>query len=125
MHKHLNSRIVVTVAILMLSSIALAQHSNQVEETKIESLISKKISMDKEGKFKDRYTIQLFYGEIEGGAKKIEAKYKASPMTWESNLEYEAPNFKLWVGSYRNKLEAERALIEIKKEFPNAFILKP
>ncbi|KEZ92724.1 SPOR domain-containing protein [Nonlabens ulvanivorans] len=124
MHKHLNSRIVVTVAILMLSSIALAQHSNQVEETKIESLISKKISMDKEGKFKDRYTIQLFYGEIEG-AKKIEAKYKASPMTWESNLEYEAPNFKLWVGSYRNKLEAERALIEIKKEFPNAFILKP
>ncbi|WP_405350589.1 SPOR domain-containing protein [Nonlabens sp. Asnod3-H03] len=124
MHKHLNSRIVVTVAILMLSSIALAQHSNQVEETKIESLISKKISMDKEGKFKDRYTIQLFYGEIEG-AKKIEAKYKASPMTWESNLEYEAPNFKLWVGSYRNKLQAERALIEIKKEFPNAFILKP
>nr|WP_238568044.1 translation initiation factor IF-2 [Nonlabens ulvanivorans] len=79
--------------------------------------------MDKEGKFKDRYTIQLFYGEIEG-AKKIEAKYKASPMTWESNLEYEAPNLN-YVGSYRNKLEAERALIEIKKEFPNAFILKP
>ncbi|GAK92069.1 hypothetical protein JCM19298_2557 [Nonlabens ulvanivorans] len=46
-------------------------------------------------------------------------------MTWESILEYEAPNFKLWVGSYRNKLEAERALIEIKKDFPNAFILKP
>lgn len=124
MHKHLNSRIVVTIALIMTSSIGIAQQSNQVEETKIESLISKKIAMDKEGKFKDRYTIQLFYGEIEG-AKKIEAQYKASSMTWESILEYEAPNFKLWVGSYRNKLEAERALIEIKKDFPNAFILKP
>ncbi|GAK90159.1 hypothetical protein JCM19297_2171 [Nonlabens ulvanivorans] len=79
----------------MTSSIGIAQQSNQVEETKLESLISKKIAMDKEGKFKDRYTIQLFYGEIEG-AKKIETQYKASSMTWESILEYEAPNFKLW-----------------------------
>ncbi|GAK92068.1 hypothetical protein JCM19298_2556 [Nonlabens ulvanivorans] len=54
----------------MTSSIGIAQQSNQVEETKIESLISKKIAMDKEGKFKDRYTIQLFYGEIEGGLKR-------------------------------------------------------
>ncbi|MBF4985482.1 SPOR domain-containing protein [Nonlabens mediterrranea] len=109
---------------MLMSSIGIAQQSNQVEENKIESLISKKISMDKEGKFKDRYTIQLFYGEIEG-ARKIESQYKASTMTWESNLEYEAPNFKLWIGSYRDKLEAERALIVIKEEFPNAFILKP
>ncbi|EAS20405.1 hypothetical protein BBFL7_01290 [Flavobacteria bacterium BBFL7] len=124
MHKHLNSRIIVTTALILMSSIGIAQQSNQVEENKIESLISKKISMDKEGKFKDRYTIQLFYGEIEG-ARKIESQYKASTMTWESNLEYEAPNFKLWIGSYRDKLEAERALIVIKEEFPNAFILKP
>lgn len=124
MHKLLNSRIVVTIALMLISSLGIAQQSNQVEETKIESLISKKIVMDKEGKFKDRYTIQLFYGEIEG-ARKVEAQYKASAMNWESSLEYEAPNFKLWVGSYRNKLDAERALIEIKKDFPNAFILKP
>lgn len=124
MFKRLNSRIVIVLALIMAINFANAQSSEKVEESKVESLISKKISMDKEGKFKDRFTIQLFYGEIDG-AKKIEAQYKSLNMTWESNMEYEAPNFKVWVGSYRNKLDAERALLEVKKEFPNAFILKP
>lgn len=124
MFKRLNSRIVIILALIMAISSANAQSSEKVEESKVESLISKKISMDKEGKFKDRFTIQLFYGEIDG-AKKIEAQYKSLNMTWESNMEYEAPNFKVWVGSYRSKLDAERALLEVKKEFPNAFILKP
>ena len=124
MSKHLNSRIVVVLALILTSSLSLAQSPNKVEESQVENLISKKISMDKEGKFKDRFTIQLYYGEIEG-AKKAKANYRATTMPWEASMEYEAPNFKIWVGSYRNKLEAERALIEVKKEFPNAFILKP
>ncbi|WP_438961483.1 SPOR domain-containing protein [Nonlabens sp.] len=124
MFKRLNSRIVVITALIMAGNIARAQSSEKIQESKIESLISMKISMDKKGKFQDRFTIQLFYGEMEG-AKKIETQYKELELTWESKMEYEAPNFKVWVGSYRNKLDAERALLEVKKEFPNAFILKP
>ncbi|MGJ8683698.1 MAG: SPOR domain-containing protein [Nonlabens sp.] len=124
MFKQLNLRIVLVLVLILTGSIVKAQSPDKIEESKVENLISKKISMDKEGKFKDRFTIQLYYGEIDG-AKRAKASYESTSMSWEANMEYEAPNFKIWVGSYRNKLEAERALIEIKKEFPNAFILKP
>lgn len=124
MFKPLKSRIVLGLTFILSCSIGVAQQHEKVNESQVETLISKKIAMDKEGKFKDRFTIQLYYGEIEG-AKKAESKYKSTPLTWEANMEYEAPNFKVWIGNYKSKIDAERALIEIKKEFPNAFILKP
>lgn len=124
MFKTLNSRIVIVITLILSCSLTVAQSSKKVSDSQVEQLISKKISMDKEGKFKDRFTIQLYYGEIEG-ANRTKALYMATTMTWDANLEYEAPNFKLWIGNYKDKLDAERALIEVKKEFPNAFILKP
>jgi len=124
MYTLLNSRIVLVLALVASSTLSHAQSPDKVSESKVESLISKKISMDKDGEFKDRFTVQLFYGNLEG-AKKTKTLYQETSMDWEVNMEYEAPNFKIWIGSYRNKLEAERALIEIKKEFPTAFILKP
>lgn len=120
----LNSRIVMVLLLTLTTSLSLAQSPDKIEESKVESLISKKISMDKDGEFKDRFTIQLYYGDLDG-ANKTKANYNAATMKWEVTMEYEAPNFKVWVGSYKNKLDAERALLEVKKEFPNAFILKP
>ena len=42
-----------------------------------------------------------------------------------SILEFETPNYKIWVGNFRNKLEADRTLLKVQKEFPNAFVFKP
>jgi hypothetical protein len=80
--------------------------------------------MDRSGDFKDRYTIQLFYGERD---KAIETKdnYDLLDLAWESELKWETPNHKVWVGTYRSRLEADRALLTIKKNYKDAFILKP
>ena len=37
---------------------------------------------------------------------------------------YEIPCFKVQVGDYRWKLEAEKKLIKIKKNYPDSFIVK-
>ena len=37
---------------------------------------------------------------------------------------YSAPNFKVTVGSFRNRVEAQRMLDAIKDEFPDAFIVR-
>ncbi|HEY9123066.1 MAG TPA: hypothetical protein PK252_00610 [Bacteroidales bacterium] len=37
--------------------------------------------------------------------------------------EYEAPNFKIYVGDFRNKLEAFKAYQKISKDFKSAFII--
>lgn len=38
-------------------------------------------------------------------------------------IEYEAPNFKVYVGDFRTKIEAFRAYKQISKEFRNAFLV--
>ena len=38
---------------------------------------------------------------------------------------YETPNYKVWVGNYYTKLEADKRVIEIRKKFRSAFIFRP
>ena len=40
-------------------------------------------------------------------------------------MKFETPNYKVWVGNFETRLEADRALRRIKRKFANAFIFKP
>ena len=40
-------------------------------------------------------------------------------------MRYETPNYKIWVGNFKTRLEADRALQRIKRAFNSAFIFKP
>ena len=101
-----------------------AQSAERINESTLEQLVTTKITMDKDGEFNDRYTIHIFQGENQQ-ANSIKERYDALGLTWNSELRYEAPNHKVWIGKYRSRLEADRALIEIQKSFPNAKVLKP
>ena len=90
----------------------------------IPELLELKSEMTKDGKLGERYTIQLYYGDNNAASnviKEFRAKYNAMP----SSVVYETPNYKVWVGKFRNRLEADRALLKIKADFPSAFIPKP
>ena len=39
-------------------------------------------------------------------------------------ISYHEPNFRVRVGDYREKIDAARDLIEIKKSYPGSFIVK-
>ncbi|MEN8816320.1 MAG: translation initiation factor IF-2 [Nonlabens sp.] len=101
-----------------------AQSYKPVNKPKLDELVSTKIAMDRSGDFKDRFTIQLFYGERDK-AIDIKQKYDALDLPWKSELKWESPYHKIWVGTYRSRLEADRALLKIKEDYKDAFILKP
>jgi len=42
-----------------------------------------------------------------------------------ADIIYETPNYKIWVGNYYTRLEADRNLIKIRKKFSSAFIFRP
>lgn len=92
--------------------------------SKIDTMLEKKMKMTKAGELAERYKIQLFSGERNKAMEAL-AHYKEEVNIWEVDMHYETPNYKVWVGNYRNRLDAERANKEIKKEFPAAFIFKP
>lgn len=96
---------------------------NISEDSKISKLLELKSEMSQDNEIGDRYKIQLFYGN-NGEANDVIKDYR-SKFDYPSLIAYEAPNYKVWVGNFRNRLEADRALLKIKESFPSAFIPKP
>lgn len=94
------------------------------EDNKIPHLLELKKSLEKENKLTVGYTIQLYYGEL-SIANDIIKKYRNKFDSWPASIEYETPNYKVWVGNFNSRLEADHARLEIKETFPSAFILKP
>ena len=72
----------------------------------------------------DLYKIQVFQGN-RSGAEEAKSKFEGTFNEWPVSMEYETPNYKIWVGNFRSRLEADKALIKIKKNYSNAFIFKP
>ena len=91
---------------------------------KISEILTLKKKLETENKLSDGYTIQLYYGELKV-ATKVMKEYQKFFDSWPASIKYETPNYKVWVGNFNSRLEADRARIEIKNKFPSAFILKP
>ena len=93
------------------------------QDPRIPQLLDLKKSLEKDNKLTDGFTIQLYYGTL-GKANSVLGNYRNKYSKWPASIEYETPNYKVWVGNFSSRLEADRALIEIQKNFPTAFILK-
>lgn len=90
----------------------------------VESLTAKKSQLESSFKLKSVYKIQVFSGDIQA-AKEVKKDYDHLGLDFEAMIFYESPNYKVWVGSFRTKLDADRAFIELKDDFPHAFVFQP
>ncbi|GAB5401740.1 MAG: hypothetical protein Aureis2KO_33250 [Aureisphaera sp.] len=89
------------------------------QDEKIPQLLELKKEMEKDNEFTDGYTIQLYSGSLRT-ANTVISNYRNKYAQWPASIEYETPNYKVWVGNYSNRLEVDRALLEIHRNFPNA-----
>ena len=125
--RKLNLRFIILSCLITTFSINNISAQNSTgdiaQDPKIDQLLEIKTKMTKDNEIGDRYIIQLFYGD-NGEADKVIKEYR-SKYDYPSLIAYEAPNYKVWVGNFRNRLEADRALLKIKETFPTAFIPKP
>jgi|SRR5690606_2826072 hypothetical protein len=94
------------------------------QDKKITTLLDLRKEMNKTENDTDRYKIQIFNGN-RSGAYAAQEELNSKFAKWPSTVVYEPPNFKTWAGNFRTKIEADRALKEIKANFPSAFIFKP
>ncbi|MEM6720255.1 MAG: SPOR domain-containing protein [Bacteroidota bacterium] len=94
------------------------------KDPKIDQLLIFQKEINKETDNDNRLKIQIFNGNLRNAEKaksKFEKTYKDIP----TNIKFETPNYKVWIGNFRTSLEAEKYLIEVKETFPNAFIFTP
>ena len=95
------------------------------QDKNISNLLALKKEINKDENTPNRFKIQIYNGN-RTGAESAQKEYHSIYNDWGSSLEFELPrNYKIWVGSFRTRLEADRALKRIKKNFPSAFIFKP
>tara|TARA_R110002020_G_scaffold262126_3_gene476550 strand:+ start:4680 stop:5066 length:387 start_codon:yes stop_codon:yes gene_type:complete len=124
----LNSHRIIIIGAFILagtfSGYSQSAQSKIVQDDRIPALLDLKTEMSKDNELKDRYKIQLYYGEI-NQANSIYNKYKTKSGQYAASIIYETPNYKVWVGNFSDRLQADRALLQIQKIFPNAFVLKP
>ena len=94
------------------------------QDKNIPTLLNLKKKMNENENDSSRYKIQIYSGN-RSGAQNAQKEFRNSYTNWNPTIQYEPPNFKIWVGNFRTRIEADRALKKIKKKFPNAFIFKP
>lgn len=89
---------------------------------KIKTIIAKKKAYNRNLKEVKGYKIQLFNGS-EQGAYRIRDRFSSMFPKTNIKIKFFSPEWKVRVGNYKTRLEADRALLEIKEAFPGAIIL--
>ena len=103
-----------------LTSQTIYSQSKKSDSTLINELISKKRSFNKE--FGYGFRIQLYNG-FETEAKKTETKFKINFPEIKTYLLYRQPEWKIQVGFYKTKLEADRELLDLKRKYGSAIVI--
>lgn len=89
-----------------------------------DSDITKLLEYKKDVKTANLYKIQLDFGS-RSEAIALRQRFENTFSQWPSKLVYETPNYKVWVGNFSTRLEADIALLEIKKKFSKAMVFEP
>ena len=103
-----------------------AQNKNIIshQDPKVEQLLNEKRKSNTSLSINTRYKIQIFSGNSEL-AKKSLNEFKLENKNTEATIIFQTPNYKVWVGNYRARMEAERNLMEFQKKYKNILLIKP
>ena len=94
------------------------------QDEKIEKLLQEKRKNNSGITINDKFKIQIFYGNIDESKKTLIA-FKKEFILLDGTIIFSNPSYKVWVGSFKSKIEAEKSLINIKKKYPSAVIIEP
>jgi hypothetical protein len=119
---HKYSVVILIIAVFCIANLSAQQGTVEVnQDKKIDALLKVKKEINST---EANYKIQIYSGD-RPGAEKAQSDFKNAFNEWPSNKVFETPNYKIWVGNFKTRLEADRALLKIKQKFTNAFYFKP
>ncbi|PCE63220.1 SPOR domain-containing protein [Sediminicola luteus] len=88
------------------------------QDPKIDRLLELYTESNKE---KGYYRIQIFSG-THAASQKAKEEARVEFPDWSVKITFDQPNYKVKIGRFNTKLEAERQLIEVRKKFPGALL---
>ena len=73
----------------------------------------------------DYYTIQVGFVSSNEKANNLKSLVNIDFPNLSSKVDFDSPTYRVKVGKFKNKLEAERKFKEVRRKYPNAMLLKP
>ena len=115
-----------TILFFALTTNLRAQNGNTTltQDPKFEQLLAEKRKVNSSITINDRYKIQIFNGDSET-SKKTLIDFRKEYKNHDATIVFSTPSYKVWVGNFKSRIEAERNLAEMKKKYPNALLIKP
>jgi hypothetical protein len=93
-------------------------------DPKIDLLLKEKRKINSGLFLNEGYKIQIYYGNSEDSKKKLQ-EFKRDFKDLDGTLIFNSPNYKVWIGNFKSRIEVERLFLEVKKKYPAALIIKP
>ena len=94
-----------------------------VQSENIDRLMLKHVSINTEKETIDGFRIQIHFGGEREKAKSIKTKFLQQFPEMPAYEIYQQPNFKVRVGDFRTRLEAQKFMNQIASSFPSSFIV--
>jgi hypothetical protein len=127
-----------TAGLLMIAFCVCSQthssgHLTVVQDPRLDTLLFKyrilreQVMSNEDNKGIPGYRIQIFFDSgIHSGerARKVKDDFEELFPDIPGYVTWKAPNFRVRVGDFRSRLEADKALQEIIKIYPNAWVIK-
>jgi SPOR domain len=104
---------------LVASTVTPTKNVNKKVDVVLDSI--DRINLTK--KFVDGFTIQLYSGQKREEAMNTKQKMVTEVSDLTSTLQYIQPKFRVTVGSYLTRIEAQQDLVKLKRHFPNAILI--
>jgi cell division protein FtsN len=70
------------------------------------------------------YRIQVGFGSY-AKAQEIESKVQQDFPYLSSKIDFDSPTYRVRVGRFKDKLDAERQFLEVRQKYPDAMLLAP
>ena len=115
-----------TFTLVLLSQKSYSQEAkvSVSQDPKFEQLLNEKRKINSSITINDRYKIQIFNGDTES-SKKTLIDFKRENNNIDATIVFSTPQYKVWVGNFKTRIEAEKNLNDLKTKYPNAFLIKP
>ncbi|MHA7841884.1 MAG: SPOR domain-containing protein [Winogradskyella sp.] len=119
-----NLKYISTAILTLFLSFVLNAQQGEVNVEQ-DSDIDKLLEYKKDIKTTKVYRIQVYQSIDPDKADREKSNFLNTYNEWPVEIVWNTPNYKVWVGNFATRLEADRALSKIKKDYMNAIIFQP
>jgi hypothetical protein len=117
------------ILLLAGSGLASAQQdtSSIIRDPAVDALVAKHIRLNEKVNTLNGFRIQIFSESGVNSKNKAQAAHDEFQARYPGTgvyLSFKSPNYRIRIGDFRTRLDAQRFLVELTADYPNAFIIE-